>query len=230
MDDTCHARLTDFGLSTIVPDFGSAGSIKDGHAVRWSAPEVLDKERPVSKESDVFSFAMVVIEVCACNLVLLGRVTHRYQAFTGEAPFHGIPPTTTAVGILGGNRPTRPAHPNFSDNLWSMVKRCWNQNPQWRPEIAEVVHWLQNPSDLQHDDDVMPDDATLVSTRQGELSSGEFPFVPLDNVMAFNVVRRIVLPHTPIDTRVLRTSTTLEVWQVLPCISTSPRQGPNPRR
>ena len=72
MDDVGRARLTDFGLSTVIPDFGSAGSIKDGHAVRWGAPEVLDKEQPVSKESDVFSFAMVVIEVCACNLIFFG--------------------------------------------------------------------------------------------------------------------------------------------------------------
>ena len=229
MDDAGHARLTDFGLSTVVPDAGSAGSIKDGHAVRWSAPEVLDKERPVSKESDIFSFAMVVIEVCACSLVLLGCVTYRYQAFTGEAPFHGIPPTTTAVGILGGNRPTRPGHPDFTDSLWNMVKRCWNQDPQRRPEIAEVVHWLRNPSALQHDDDVMPDDATLVSTRQSELPFGEFPFVPLDK--PFDTVRRFTLPFISVgDTRVLRTWTTSEVQQAVFCISTSPRQGPNLRR
>ena len=202
MDDAGHACLTDFGLSTVVPDFGSAASIKDGHAVRWAAPEVLDKEQPVSKESDVFSFAMVVIEVCACNLVFLGWVTYQYKVFTGMAPFYGIPPTTVAVGILGGNRPTRPAHPNFTDNIWGIVKRCWNHDPQRRPEIAEVVHWLRNPSILRHDDDVTPDGATLISTRQSELSFGEFSFVPLGEVVVFNAVRRFALPFIPVDTRV----------------------------
>lgn len=63
MDDIGHARLTDFGLAAIVLDSGPAGSIRDGHAVRWAAPEILDKRRPVSRKSDVYSFAMVVTEV-----------------------------------------------------------------------------------------------------------------------------------------------------------------------
>ena len=45
--------------------------------MRWAAPEILDRERRVSKESDVYSFGMVVIEVLAPTLTLLGRITHR---------------------------------------------------------------------------------------------------------------------------------------------------------
>lgn len=63
VDDTGRARLTDFDLAAVVLDFGSAGTIKDGHAVRWAAPEILDKERPVSRKSDIYSLAMVMIEV-----------------------------------------------------------------------------------------------------------------------------------------------------------------------
>ena len=65
MDDVGHARLTDFGLSSVFTGSGAGGSITDGHAVRWAAPEVLDKERPVSTKSDVYSFSMVIIEVRA---------------------------------------------------------------------------------------------------------------------------------------------------------------------
>jgi len=69
VDDAGHARLTDFGLAVIVLDSGSAGSTREGHAVQWAAPEVLEKELPVSKKSDVYSFAMVVTEVRARKLV-----------------------------------------------------------------------------------------------------------------------------------------------------------------
>jgi len=69
VDDTGRARLTDFGLAAIVLDVESAGSIKDGHAVRWAAPEIIDMEQPVNKKSDVYSFAMVMIEVRAQKLV-----------------------------------------------------------------------------------------------------------------------------------------------------------------
>lgn len=63
VDGVGCARLADFGLAAVVPDFGSAGTIEDGHAVRWAAPEILTKGRSVSRESDIYSFAMVVIEV-----------------------------------------------------------------------------------------------------------------------------------------------------------------------
>ena len=34
-----------------------------GHTARWTAPEILTEEGTYSKEADVFSFAMVMIEV-----------------------------------------------------------------------------------------------------------------------------------------------------------------------
>ena len=34
-----------------------------GHTARWTAPEILNEGEPYSREADVFSFAMVMIEV-----------------------------------------------------------------------------------------------------------------------------------------------------------------------
>ena len=68
MDNTGRARLADFGLAAIVLDSGPAGPIEDGHAVRWAAPEILDKQSSVSSKSDLYSFAMVVIAVRLKNL------------------------------------------------------------------------------------------------------------------------------------------------------------------
>ena len=63
VDATGHARITDFGLATVTrsPDF--VWNADQGHAVRWIAPEILNGQGSYSKEADVFSFAMVVIEV-----------------------------------------------------------------------------------------------------------------------------------------------------------------------
>jgi len=105
---------------------------------------VLDRERPVSKESDVYSFSMVVIE-----------------AFTGQAPYHDSPPTTAAVGVLRGNRPGRPTDPSVTDDLWEMIKRCWNREPERRPEISQVVLSLRTAS-LRRGH-VNADDATLLN-------------------------------------------------------------------
>ena len=67
VDATGRARITDFGLAMVTQDLDSIRSASDEHgeSVRWIAPEILDNRgtHTSSKEADVFSFAMVVIEV-----------------------------------------------------------------------------------------------------------------------------------------------------------------------
>jgi len=65
VDDSGHARIGDFGLATVARASDSLGSTsrQHGHTARWAAPEVLN-EGTYSKEADMFSFAMVMIEVC----------------------------------------------------------------------------------------------------------------------------------------------------------------------
>jgi serine/threonine protein kinase len=195
--------------------------------VRWAAPEILDKRQPVSKESDVYSFAMVVIEVWTRNLTLITYTSHRQKAFTGKAPFYDSTATTAAVNVLSGNRPERPTHPSLTDNLWDLTEHCWNHDPRRRLEISEVVLRLRATSTPQRDDGPTPDGATLVGVRQTELSSGESNFVPLDEVV-LSKVRRVTLPTIPINTCASQTPTAFETWKVLHRIPTCPRRDPNP--
>ena len=65
VDATGRARITDFGLVMVTRDLDSIRSASDEyeHSTRWIAPEMLDDQGTHSKEADVFSFAMVTIEV-----------------------------------------------------------------------------------------------------------------------------------------------------------------------
>ena len=65
LDTSGCARITDFGLSAVTQNLASIqnGSAEDGDSARWIAPEILDGRGTYSKEADVFSFAMVTIEV-----------------------------------------------------------------------------------------------------------------------------------------------------------------------
>ena len=58
-------RVTDFGLAVVTHDLDSIrnGLDEHGQCARWIAPEILDGQETYSKEADVFSFAMVTIEV-----------------------------------------------------------------------------------------------------------------------------------------------------------------------
>jgi serine/threonine protein kinase len=114
----------------------------------------LNKQVPVSTRSDVFSFGMVVVE-----------------AFTGKPPFHKISSTAAAVCVLSGERPTRPARQDLTNDLWEITKRCWHWNSQCRPDVTEVVHCLRNTVDLRNghidvDDDRATDNTSSESVPQ----------------------------------------------------------------
>jgi serine/threonine protein kinase len=62
VDASGRACLTDFGLAQ---NHGAAGEsyIMAGGTARWTAPEILKEKGSSSKGADVFSFAMVIVEV-----------------------------------------------------------------------------------------------------------------------------------------------------------------------
>lgn len=69
MDTTGSAKVTDFGLAIVTQNLDSTRSTLDelGHNARWIAPEILNGRGTYSKEGDIFSFAMVTIEVRCSN-------------------------------------------------------------------------------------------------------------------------------------------------------------------
>ena len=66
MDNASRPRITDFSQAIVTQclDYAQVASDDQRYAVRWTAPEILTGEGIYSKEADIFSFAMVMIEVC----------------------------------------------------------------------------------------------------------------------------------------------------------------------
>ena len=64
VDNIPHARIMDFGITIVTKNLDSIrpATHQDAHTPRWSAPEILREQNP-TKESDIYSFAMVTIEV-----------------------------------------------------------------------------------------------------------------------------------------------------------------------
>ena len=65
VDNFGRARVADFTVSTVIPDrrpdFGTM-ELRD-LTQRWTAPEVLNEEGPLTEKADVFSFGMLMIKV-----------------------------------------------------------------------------------------------------------------------------------------------------------------------
>ena len=68
------------------------------------------------------------------------------QVFTGASPFSNPASFATALAIVEGKRPQQPTHPTFTEDLWALVRRCWDQDPRLRPEVPEVLNVLRSLS------------------------------------------------------------------------------------
>ena len=64
------------------------------------------------------------------------------QVFTVAVPFSNNTPAAAMLAIIGGERPPRPAHPQFTNQLWILMQRCWNHDPFLRPDVPEVFKVL----------------------------------------------------------------------------------------
>jgi serine/threonine protein kinase len=170
-------------------------------------------EGPVSKESDVYSFAMVLIEVRVCDHPNGDLTTHLHKVFTGRAPFYNSRPTTVAVDVLSGVRPERPAHSSLTDDLWDLTQRCLDHDPQQRPGVSEIVFRLRGNHNSQDGDDATWDGTTFGSLRRGESPPGKLSCISHDEV-ALDEFGRVVFPVIPVDGRAFQTSAGLEVREV----------------
>lgn len=63
VDQNGRARVSDFSFATVNHSWCSTCVAKIYPDTRWTAPEVLKGKQPLTKEADVFSFAMIVVEV-----------------------------------------------------------------------------------------------------------------------------------------------------------------------
>ena len=81
-----HARLTDFGLSSVVRGFNSDPvSELQGFTPRWAAPEIV-MGNDCTQEADIYAFGMVVIEVSSLPFLCPASGVEGVSAFLISNP------------------------------------------------------------------------------------------------------------------------------------------------
>lgn len=139
-----RARLTDFGLTSIIPGDTSIVSPQDPNmatTMTCAAPEILGGG-PVSKEGDVFTFAMVAVEVCIRSFGWrFSNLPALEQTFTGRPPF--ITTYQAAIfDIITGKHPGRPGTLHH-EGLWEVMNRCWIRQPKQRPTVLKLLEFFR---------------------------------------------------------------------------------------
>lgn len=121
-------------------------------AVRWSAPQLL-QGGPKTEATDVFAFAMTVLEVRWLSLGLVSISDKRSES-SAHLPVSqlmtDLPPYAPELhsdvlvnkAIQSGQRPARPtkkvASRGLDDKLWSLLGQMWAQESRRRPTAMEV--------------------------------------------------------------------------------------------
>eukprot|EP00162_Nutomonas_longa_P014912 comp22133_c0_seq4/m.51723 comp22133_c0_seq4/g.51723 ORF comp22133_c0_seq4/g.51723 comp22133_c0_seq4/m.51723 type:complete len:541 (-) comp22133_c0_seq4:140-1762(-) len=127
VDADFHAKLADFGLSTIQKrniQFHTPGVIG---TPCWAAPEVLSN-KPYDSKADIYSYG-----------IMLWEMAHRQLPYY-DMPQLGITQIMYAV-VEKGLRPK--ISPQCHPGLAALMRKCWDQNPANRPDIDAIIATLQ---------------------------------------------------------------------------------------
>ncbi|POG59121.1 kinase-like domain-containing protein [Rhizophagus irregularis DAOM 181602=DAOM 197198] len=88
----------------------------------YVAPEVL-RDKPYTQAADVYSFGMVMY------FIITGR-----QPFENRAHDHQL-----VLSICNGIRPEILEIPELKSNWYiDLMKKCWDQNPENRPNVESI--------------------------------------------------------------------------------------------
>ncbi|KAF9648296.1 kinase-like protein [Thelephora ganbajun] len=143
IDSNCRARLADFGLSVVIDESTTEGTINNRGirgTIRWMAPELMcpekfgfdgeERKRLPSRTTDTYALGMTVLEV-----------------LTSCRPFNNIARDVTVMyKVLQGERPERPCV-ELSDQLWTLLETSWHvehrSQPSGRPPTSTVLNRLE---------------------------------------------------------------------------------------
>ncbi|KAG2047851.1 kinase-like protein [Suillus hirtellus] len=140
IDKGGHARLIDFGLSTITqPLLGQSHlavtSIHHG-AIPYAAPELILPDTTCDpglvEKIDIYSFGCVMLQI-----------------LSGRPPWSEIKSARLVACITNlisqGRRPQRPdGHPRIIDSDWKFIQKCWQSEPHLRPSANEVLDFVMH--------------------------------------------------------------------------------------
>ncbi|EKM75609.1 hypothetical protein AGABI1DRAFT_46199, partial [Agaricus bisporus var. burnettii JB137-S8] len=126
-----RALIADFGISHIVISTKLASTRSLGGTTRWMAPELLNNDEEncptVTVKSDIWSLGCVY-----------------YEIFSRKIPFYHCTNDVNLflIRLKPKAMPRRPTdvseEDNISDDMWWLMQRCWDSEPQSRPNCHEM--------------------------------------------------------------------------------------------
>ena len=156
VDEDLCAKVADFGLSVFAQGQSQNYASQRGGNYRWMAPELLsycangssDSDNGtvprLTFESDIWSFGMLVYEVCVAPPLRVETVSRiDYSSYTLAKYRSSISTPTgqllwqSCTGMKGRREST--CSTEVPDEVWALMQRCWVTLPKDRPTASECL-------------------------------------------------------------------------------------------
>ncbi|XP_009784564.1 serine/threonine-protein kinase 52 [Nicotiana sylvestris] len=123
LDKTRTVKIADFGVARVEASNPNDMTGETG-TLGYMAPEVLNGN-PYNRKCDVYSFGICVWEIYCCDM-----------------PYSNLSFSEVTSAVVCQN--LRPEIPRCCpSSLANVMKRCWDANPDKRPEMDEVVSMIE---------------------------------------------------------------------------------------
>ncbi|KAG8702096.1 hypothetical protein FRC08_003692, partial [Ceratobasidium sp. 394] len=178
------AQITDFGNAALGSStLAFTESTTRSHlSTRWAAPEQLDDKVAHSREADVYSLGMTILEVIS-----------RQKPYANIGTENAVI-TTILIKKQHPQRPedTIPTESKHGNTLWSLLELCWSWNPEDRPEAIEVTRTMRR---------IRQKDLLITTHGSDEPQNARFPMEPEGSYMPPSLQRPravslpLITPH-----------------------------------
>ncbi|GFP86018.1 serine/threonine-protein kinase ht1 [Phtheirospermum japonicum] len=123
LDNNRTLKIADFGVARVEAQNPRDMTGETG-TLGYMAPEVLDG-KPYNRKCDVYSFGICLWEIYCCDL-----------------PYPDLSFAEVSSAVVRHN--LRPEIPRCCpSSISNVMKKCWDANPEKRPDMDEVVRWLE---------------------------------------------------------------------------------------
>lgn len=112
-------KVSDFGMAKVLGENSYYKSDNVTLPYKWCSVEVL-KYGKFSFASDVWAFGILLWELFSM----------------GETPYLGFSNSEASEKVIQGYRLPQPK--NCSDEMYKLMKQCWNENPKDRPTMKDI--------------------------------------------------------------------------------------------